>query len=170
MAASGKGDMTSTPAQTPPDAPGGDYPALSADGCQRATCQMRSRPHRWEPWGVEGNRVPVRIRGIVVPALLLSLLMEGRWRHPGESALACTMPWFKAPVHFLTSVQGTGRLRSDALPADRGVVVETPRRSYGCRSSDGVNGARFGLRWLRGCRPCRTSAAGFGSSFRIFSC
>jgi hypothetical protein len=58
---------------------------------------------------VEGNRVPTQIRGVVVPSLLLSLLGEGRWRHPGDIVLARTMPWFKDSLHFLGSVQSMAR-------------------------------------------------------------
>lgn len=53
--------------------------------------------------------MPVRIRGLVVPPLLLPLLRDGRWRHPGETILARTMPWFEDPLHFLTSVEAMAR-------------------------------------------------------------
>ena len=53
--------------------------------------------------------MPVRIRGLVVPPLLLSLLKAGRWQHPGEKALARAMPWFEDPLHFLTSVEAMTR-------------------------------------------------------------
>ena len=52
---------------------------------------------------------PVRIRGLVVPPLLLGLLRDGRWRHPGEAVLDRAMPWFKDPLHFLDSVQAMER-------------------------------------------------------------
>jgi hypothetical protein len=70
---------------------------------------MSARLHRWEAWVVTGNGALVRIRGLVVPTLLLSLLRESRWRHPGEITLTRTMPWFKDPLHFLTSVQAMAR-------------------------------------------------------------
>jgi len=58
---------------------------------------------------VEANLVPIRIRGLVVPPLLLSLLGEGRWRHPGNTALARAMPWFEGPLSFLTSTEAMAR-------------------------------------------------------------
>ncbi|MFD1374308.1 hypothetical protein [Actinoplanes sichuanensis] len=47
----------------------------------------------------------VRVRGLVVPDLLLDLLREGRWRHPGEPAVARVMPWFQDPLDFLGSIE-----------------------------------------------------------------
>ena len=46
-----------------------------------------------------------RVRGLVVPDLLLALLREGRWNHPGEPAVARVMPWFRDPLDFLGSTQ-----------------------------------------------------------------
>jgi hypothetical protein len=47
----------------------------------------------------------IRVRGLVVPDLLLVLLREGRWNHPGEPAIARVMPWFRDPLVFLGSTQ-----------------------------------------------------------------
>ncbi|WP_422741447.1 hypothetical protein ACN27B_22380 [Micromonospora sp. WMMD754] len=58
---------------------------------------------------MEDSRIPVRIRGLVVPRLLLSLVREGRWRHPGTTVLARTMPWFEDPLDFLTSIEAMAR-------------------------------------------------------------
>jgi len=55
--------------------------------------------------GEHDSRMPVRIRSLVVPPLLLTLLREGRWRHPGETTLVRMMPWFEDPLRFLTSVE-----------------------------------------------------------------
>lgn len=48
---------------------------------------------------------PVRVHGLVVPELLLVLLREGRWNHPGEPAIARVMPWFRHPLDFLGSTE-----------------------------------------------------------------
>ncbi|BCJ39535.1 hypothetical protein GCM10010168_62170 [Actinoplanes ianthinogenes] len=56
----------------------------------------------------------VRVRGLVVPELLLRLLHRGAWRHPGEDALARTMPWFADELDFLATVHDMER-RSGAL-------------------------------------------------------
>jgi hypothetical protein len=47
----------------------------------------------------------IRVHGLVVPDLLLVLLREGRWNHPGEPAIARVMPWFRDPLDFLGSTQ-----------------------------------------------------------------
>ena len=47
----------------------------------------------------------IRVHGLVVPDLLLVLLREGRWNHPGELAIARVMPWFRDPLDFLGSTQ-----------------------------------------------------------------
>ncbi|MEU1396766.1 hypothetical protein ABZ403_11995 [Micromonospora zamorensis] len=49
--------------------------------------------------------VTIRVRGLVVPDLLLVLLREGRWNHPGEPAVARVMPWFRDPLDFLGSTE-----------------------------------------------------------------
>lgn len=56
----------------------------------------------------------VRVRGLVVPDLLLVLLREGRWTHPGESAFVRVMPSFHDPLEFLVSTEQMER-ESQAL-------------------------------------------------------
>ncbi|UUU33046.1 hypothetical protein JIX56_25990 [Streptomyces sp. CA-210063] len=46
----------------------------------------------------------VWIRGLVVPPLLVSLLREGRWVHPGDAEMGRVIPWFEDPLHFCGSV------------------------------------------------------------------
>ena len=46
---------------------------------------------------------PIRVHGLVVPHLLLVVLREGKWNHPGEPAIARVMPWFRDPLDFLGS-------------------------------------------------------------------
>lgn len=46
------------------------------------------------------------VRGLGVPPLLVSLLAEKRWGHPGDEELARLIPWFEDPLDFLTSVAG----------------------------------------------------------------
>jgi hypothetical protein len=91
---------------------------------------------------VHASREPIRIRGLVVPALLLDLIGDGRWRHPGDVALARTMPWFEDPLRFLAGVREmehesgsldfltdddlTARLFRQARGADRAAPIELP--------------------------------------------
>jgi hypothetical protein len=43
------------------------------------------------------------VRGLALPRLLEGLLESGRWRHPGDDMLSAVVPWFEAPLDFLTS-------------------------------------------------------------------
>jgi hypothetical protein len=43
------------------------------------------------------------VRGLAVPTELVSLLDQGRWRHPGDAAMTRMIPWFESPLDFLTS-------------------------------------------------------------------
>jgi hypothetical protein len=49
------------------------------------------------------------VRGLRLPALLVSLLRSGRWRDPDEGVLHSLIPWFEDPLVFLTSVEGMRR-------------------------------------------------------------
>ena len=46
----------------------------------------------------DDHLAPIRVHGLVVPPLLLVLLREGKWNHPGEPAIARVMPWFRDPL------------------------------------------------------------------------
>jgi hypothetical protein len=41
------------------------------------------------------------VNGLPLPPLLLQLLAEGRWRHPGDAALRAAIPWIEDPLDFL---------------------------------------------------------------------
>ncbi|MEU6374930.1 hypothetical protein [Streptomyces sp. NPDC046909] len=43
----------------------------------------------------------VKVRALALPAPIL----EGRWRHPGDAALAGLLPWFEDPIDFLRTPQ-----------------------------------------------------------------
>ncbi|MER5431186.1 hypothetical protein [Streptomyces sp. NPDC002588] len=44
-----------------------------------------------------------KVRGLTLPAQLMSLLDQGRWRNPGDAEMARLIPWFESPIDFLTS-------------------------------------------------------------------
>lgn len=52
----------------------------------------------------DGRHEEASVRGLVVPDLLVGLLANHRWRHPGDGVLREAMPWFTDPLIFLTSV------------------------------------------------------------------
>jgi hypothetical protein len=41
------------------------------------------------------------VHGLPLPPLLLQLLAEGRWRHPGDAILRAAIPWIEDPLDFL---------------------------------------------------------------------
>ena len=45
-----------------------------------------------------------RIRGLVVPSLLVDMIRDGRWQHPGDDVLARAVPFMSDPLDFLTSL------------------------------------------------------------------
>jgi hypothetical protein len=58
------------------------------------------------------------VNGLPLPALLMSLIQQGRWVHPGEERLRELIPFFGEPVNFLHTVEAiqfesTGHLADD---------------------------------------------------------
>ena len=45
-----------------------------------------------------------RIRGLVVPPLLVEMIRDGRWQHPGDEVLTRVVPFMSDPLDFLTSL------------------------------------------------------------------
>lgn len=82
--------------------------------------------------GDEGQRY---IRGLGVPAPLARLIETGRWKHPGETALARVAPWFGDPLDFLTDTHDMER-QSRAL--DRLVDDEASARLFHLARSHGA--------------------------------
>jgi hypothetical protein len=79
-------------------------------------------------------------RGLVVPALLVQLIETGRWKHPGETALARVVPWFEDQLDFLTDAhemerqsRALDRLADDEASAD---LFQLVRRRSPAGSTD----------------------------------
>lgn len=53
--------------------------------------------------------VPSRVRGLALPTRLRALIDRGLWRHPGDALLAKVIPWFAAPLDFLSSADSMAR-------------------------------------------------------------
>ncbi|MEV6173054.1 hypothetical protein AB0L99_33200 [Streptomyces sp. NPDC051954] len=45
----------------------------------------------------------VMVRGLTLPARLMTLLDQGRWRHPGDAGMARLIPWFESPLDLLAN-------------------------------------------------------------------
>ncbi|GAA2615791.1 hypothetical protein [Paractinoplanes durhamensis] len=93
---------------------------------------------------MQSDRAPIRVRGLAIPSLLLSLLAEGRWKHPGDAALARVMPWFEDPLHFLTSAPAMVRESSslDYFTEDD-ATAQLFRQARGSEQAEAVD-----LPWL----------------------
>lgn len=48
---------------------------------------------------------PYEVNGLQLPPLLVQLLQEGRWQHPGDKAIRRLIPFLREPVNFLTTVE-----------------------------------------------------------------
>ncbi|MEV7892310.1 hypothetical protein ACWD3I_45235 [Streptomyces sp. NPDC002817] len=55
------------------------------------------------------------VRGLALPARLITLLREDRWHHPGDAELARLIPWFEDPLDFLRS---TKEMERESRPLD----------------------------------------------------
>ncbi|MER5606446.1 hypothetical protein AB0F93_09940 [Micromonospora tulbaghiae] len=86
----------------------------------------------------------VRVRGLVVPDLLLVLLREGRWNHPGEPAVARVMPWFHDPLDFLGS---TEQMERESQSLDRLIQDDETAELFRCTREPTATGA-VELPWL----------------------
>ncbi|GAA1618022.1 hypothetical protein [Actinoplanes couchii] len=85
-----------------------------------------------------------QVRGLAVPPLLLSLIEEGRWQHPGEVALARVMPWFEDPLHFLTDLHAmAGESKSLDFLTDDALTAQLFRQARGTERAAPVE-----LPWL----------------------
>ncbi|ROO86234.1 hypothetical protein EDD29_3797 [Actinocorallia herbida] len=49
------------------------------------------------------------VNGLRLPALLLDLLADGSWRHPGDEVLRAMVPWFPEPLDFLADIHAMRR-------------------------------------------------------------
>jgi hypothetical protein len=83
-----------------------------------------------------------RVRGLVLPVLLASLLASGRWQHPGDDVLRRALPWFEEPLVFLRSV---GAMESESTSLDDDADDDRASRYFHVTRG---TGHRLGLPWL----------------------
>lgn len=116
---------------TAPDAPAPPSDDTAADPTDAAL-----------PTGTD-REAPGTVRGLPLPQLLLDLIADGRWRHPGDEALAAALPWFADPVELLPDVAAVRRQSAsldDLSGEDLGPLF---RQARGSTAADPVE-----LPWL----------------------
>jgi hypothetical protein len=81
------------------------------------------------------------VNGLPVPQLLLSLLQQGKWKHPGDAALRRVIPFLEEDMIFLpmTLIRAEARRFS----SDRPSLSEATREISGLGASHAVE-----LPWL----------------------
>jgi hypothetical protein len=55
------------------------------------------------------------VNGLPLPPLLLELLAEGRWRHPGDPILQAAIPWIEDPLYFVAPPNDLYELAFESL-------------------------------------------------------
>jgi hypothetical protein len=86
----------------------------------------------------------ITVRGLVLPGLLVQLLADGRWRHPGEEKLYEVMPWFEDPLIFLKNAD---HMASESRSLDMFAADERSSELFrNVRGSDAVGPVE--LPWL----------------------
>jgi hypothetical protein len=57
-------------------------------------------------WGTAKTRPKMNtINGLPIPRLLLALMQQGQWRHPGDAVLREIIPFFREPVDFIANIE-----------------------------------------------------------------
>ncbi len=82
------------------------------------------------------------VKGLQFPPLLIQLLQQGRWQHPGDEVLQRLIPFLREPVDFLTTVEAMRRESSGSL-ADEPRIAKVFHLLRGSRSA-----APICLPWL----------------------
>ncbi len=59
-----------------------------------------------------------RVNGLPLPALLIDLMAQGDWKHPGDDLLRQVVPFLRDPVDFATSMETMRRESSGSLADD----------------------------------------------------
>ena len=83
---------------------------------------------------------PYNVNGLLLPPLLIDLLRNSLWRHPGDATLERLIPFLRDPVDFLQTVEGM-RFESPKRLADD---AEWARMYHFLQSSGGASD----LPWL----------------------
>ncbi|MFF4319210.1 hypothetical protein [Streptomyces sp. NPDC001568] len=86
---------------------------------------------------------PATVRGLPLPAPLISLIDRGLWQHPGDAVLSKVIPWFRDPLTF---VRDPEQMAFASRSMD--IVADDPHAGY-FRQARGSRGtAPLELPWL----------------------
>ncbi|HLN29229.1 MAG TPA: hypothetical protein VK395_15880 [Gemmataceae bacterium] len=75
------------------------------------------------------------VNGLQLPPLLVALLQQGRWQHPGDEVLRRLIPFFRESVDFLTAVPAMRRESSGFL-ADEPRIAKVFHEARGSKSAE----------------------------------
>ena len=82
------------------------------------------------------------IKGLRLPPLMVQLLQQGRWQHPGDESIRRLIPFFQEPVNFLTTVEAIWR-------ESRCALADNPRTALVFQVARGSESAEpIHLPWL----------------------
>jgi hypothetical protein len=84
-----------------------------------------------------GHMDEYEVNGLHLPPLLVELLEQGRWQHPGDDVLQQLIPFFREPVDFLMTVQSMRRESTHFL-ADEPRMAKVFHEARGSKSAEPV--------------------------------
>jgi hypothetical protein len=90
------------------------------------------------------SAIPRAVRGLVMPWALTDLLARGRWKHPGDAVVRTDLPWFDAPLMFLTTVE---HMRRESRSLDMFADDERMSQLFRVKRSS-TSDAAIELPWL----------------------
>jgi hypothetical protein len=82
----------------------------------------------------------ISVNGLTLPKLLLDLMEQGKWKHPGDPVIQTVIPFLKDPVVFLSSSQHIAF-------ESQGFLADDPQNAF-FREYRGAPGIDKPLPWL----------------------
>jgi hypothetical protein len=83
------------------------------------------------------------VRGLALPPLLVQLMVSGRWRNPGSTAVREALPWFEDPLEFLPTA---ARMEQESRTLDMWADDERTSRIF--HVTHGTLSGPLRLPWL----------------------
>jgi hypothetical protein len=75
------------------------------------------------------------INGLPLPPLLISLIQQGKWKHPGEDVLYTVIPFLKDRMDFMTPEQRRFETEGQLEIVDLPIQVPHMRQARGSKAS-----------------------------------